>query len=155
MKEGKKKNTRNILCFAQHQHINKPEELMMEELQDGLQFARIRKADLRKQAKGLRKVHLQNCLIDAMEKKQKSSTVAIKQKINREDSKQMCYLINWTVKDPQSPSVLKVQRVINGKVKEYKVQEEDENAIQQEYKVGISLVHSAPIMSTLLGERLC
>ncbi len=67
---------------------------MMEELQDGLQFARIRKADLRKQAKGLRKVHLQNCLIDAMEKKQKSSTVAIKQKINREDSKQMCYLIN-------------------------------------------------------------
>ncbi len=30
----------------------------MEELNDGLQYVRIQKADLRKQAKGLRKVHL-------------------------------------------------------------------------------------------------
>ena len=79
MKEGKTNNTRNILRFAQRQHTNKPEELTVKELQDGLQFARIRKADLRKQAKGLRKVHLRNCLIDVMEKKQKSRAAAIKQ----------------------------------------------------------------------------
>jgi hypothetical protein len=79
MKEGKMNNTRNILRLARRQHINKPEELMTEELQVGLQFARIRKADLRKQAKGLRKVHLRNCLIDVMEKKQKSRAAAIKQ----------------------------------------------------------------------------
>jgi hypothetical protein len=60
MTEGKK---RNVLCFAQQQHINKPEELTMKELQDGLQFERIRKAELCKQAKGLRKVHLCDCLI--------------------------------------------------------------------------------------------
>ncbi len=69
MKEGKTNNTRNILRFAQHQHIDKPEELTMEELQDRLHLARIRKADLRKQAKGLRKVHLWNWLIDAIEKR--------------------------------------------------------------------------------------
>jgi hypothetical protein len=32
MKEGKTNNPRNILQFAQHQHINKLEQLMMEEL---------------------------------------------------------------------------------------------------------------------------
>jgi hypothetical protein len=52
----------------------------MDELKDGLQFARIRKADLRKQAKGLRKVHLRDCLIDAQTKKQCKKVVAIKQK---------------------------------------------------------------------------
>jgi hypothetical protein len=154
MKDGKTNNTRNILRFARQQHISKPEELMMEELQDRLQFAWVRKADLQKQAKGLRKVHIQNCLINAIEKKQKSCAAVIKQKIIREESKRMWYLIKQTVKDPQSPSILKVQRVIDGKVKEYEMQEDIKNASQQECKVRFSLAHSAPITSTLLGKCL-
>ncbi len=55
---------------------------------------------------------------------------------------------------PRSPSVLKVQRVVDGKTQEYEVQEDVENAIQQECEIRFSLVHSAPIMMTLLGERL-
>jgi hypothetical protein len=51
--------------------------------------------------------------------------------------------------------VLRVQRVVNGKVKEYVVQEDVEQAIQRECEVRFSLAHSAPIMTTLLGERLC
>jgi len=35
----------------------------MEELEDGLQFCRIRRADLRQQAKGLHEVHLRDCLL--------------------------------------------------------------------------------------------
>jgi hypothetical protein len=58
MKEGNAKNIDNILRFAQRQHIEQPEQLMMDELKDGLQLVRIWKADLRQQAKGLRKVHL-------------------------------------------------------------------------------------------------
>jgi hypothetical protein len=46
MKEGKTNNNRNILRFARQQHINIPEKLTMEELQDRLQFARIRKAEI-------------------------------------------------------------------------------------------------------------
>jgi hypothetical protein len=88
MKEGKTNNNGNVLCFARQQHVNKPEELTMEELQDGLQFARIRKADLCKQAKSLRKIHLCDCLINAMEKKQKTRAAAINQKIIKE-GKQM------------------------------------------------------------------
>jgi hypothetical protein len=159
MKEGKTNNLSNILRFARRQHIANPGELTMKELQDGLQFAWIRQSELRKQAKGLRKVHLCNCLIDLMEKKQKKKkqkkrTAAIKQTINREESKHMRYLIKRTVKDPHSQSVLKVQRVIEGKTQEYEVQEDVKNAIQRECKIRFSLAHSAPIMTTLLGKRL-
>ncbi len=84
----------------------------------------------------------------------KKWTAAIKQTINREESKRMWYLIERTVKDPHSPSVLKVQRVINGKIQEYEVQEDVKNAIQRECEIRFSLAHSAPIMTTLLGKRL-
>ncbi len=79
----------------------------------------------------------------------------IKQKCQREESKRMWFLIKQTVKDPQSPSMLWVQRVVNGEVKEYVVQEDVEQAIQRKCEVRFSLAHSAPIMTTLLRERLC
>jgi hypothetical protein len=66
----------------------------------------------------------------------------------------MWFLIKWTVKDPQSPSVLRVQRVVDGEVKEYVVQEDMEQAIQRECEVRFFLAHSTPIMTTLLGECL-
>ena len=66
----------------------------------------------------------------------------------------MWYLIKRTVRDPHSPRVLWVQRVVEGEVKEYTVQEDVEQAMQQECKVRFSLAHSAPVMKTLLGERL-
>ena len=66
----------------------------------------------------------------------------------------MWFLIKRTVKYPHSPSVLRVQKVVNGEVKEYVVQEDVEQAIQRECEVRFSLAHSAPIMTTLLGERL-
>jgi hypothetical protein len=126
----------------------------MDELKDGLQLARIRKANLRKQAKGLCKVHLRDCLIDAQTKKQHKQVAAIKQKCNREESKQMWYLIRRTVKIPCSPSVLRMQQVVNEEVKDYIVQEDVEQAIQHECEVHFLLAHSAPIMKTLLRERL-
>jgi hypothetical protein len=132
LKAGKAKNVGNTLRFARRQHIKQPDKLTMDELKDGLQLARIRKANLRKQAKDLRKVHLRDCLIDAQSKKQHKWVAAIKQKCNREENKQMWYLIKRTVKDPCSPSVLRVQLVVNGEVKEYIIQEDVEQAIQRE-----------------------
>jgi hypothetical protein len=66
----------------------------------------------------------------------------------------MWHLIKRTVKDPHSPSVLKVQRVLGGDTKEYTIQEDVKNTIQRECKIRFSLAHSAPIMSTLLGYKL-
>ncbi len=43
----------------------------------------------------------------------------------------MWYLIKRTVKDLHSPSVLRVQWVVNGEVKEFTVPEDVEQAIQQ------------------------
>jgi hypothetical protein len=124
MREGKAKNVGNILRFTWRQHIEQPDQLTMDKLKDGLQFACIRKANIRQQVKGLCKVHLRGCLIDAQTKKQHKRVTAIKQKCNREESKHMWYLIKQTAKDPHSPSILRVQRVVNGEVKEYIVQED-------------------------------
>ena len=71
--------------------------------------------DLRKQAKGLRKVHIRNCLIDAQAKQQKERARRIRQKIDREHNVRMWYLIQQTVKEPRNPAVIKVQKVVNGK----------------------------------------
>ncbi len=69
----------------------------------------------------------------------------------------MWYSIKQTVKDLPSLSVLRVQRVVNGEVKEYIVQEDVEQAIQRECKVRFSFAHSAPTMKTILstGYDIC
>jgi hypothetical protein len=66
----------------------------------------------------------------------------------------MWYLIQRTVKEPHSPSVLKVQRVVEGEIKECTVQEDVKQAIQRECEVRFLLAHSAPIMNSLLGKKL-
>jgi hypothetical protein len=154
LKEGNASNAGNIVMFAKQKHIKQPKKLTMEELKDGLQFCRIRKAELQKQAKGLHKIHLRDCLLDAQSKNQNERAQAIKQKLHRKESKRMWYLIKRRVNNPHSPSVLWVQRVIEGEVKEFTVQEDVEYAIQRECEVRFSLAHSAPIMNTLLGEKL-
>jgi hypothetical protein len=73
LKEGNASNAGNIVRFAKWKHIKQPEKLTMEELKDGLQFCQIRKAELQKQAKGLRKVHLRGCLLDAQSKTKTSA----------------------------------------------------------------------------------
>jgi hypothetical protein len=51
LKERNASSTGNIVRFAKQKHIMQTEKLTMEELKDGLQFCRIRKAELGKQAK--------------------------------------------------------------------------------------------------------
>ncbi len=98
MKEGKTENNGNVIRFAARTHIQDLGNLTMEELKDGLWFCRIRKAELRQQAKGLRKVHLHDCLIDAQTKKQHKQVKDIMQTIHQEESKRMWYIIKRTVK---------------------------------------------------------
>jgi hypothetical protein len=46
MKEGKTKNTGNIIRFAMRTNIQDPTTLTMEELKDGLRYCQIRKREL-------------------------------------------------------------------------------------------------------------
>jgi hypothetical protein len=78
----------------------------------------------------------------------------IKQRMQRESSKNTWSLIKRTVRDPRSPSVQRIQTVVDGEVKEYTKQEEIKKVIQDECEVRFTLAHSAPILTTLLGERL-
>ncbi len=150
LREGKVSNAGNIVRFAKQKHIKRPEELTMEELKDGLQFCRIRKADKQKDCgRSTFGIACWTCNRSNKTNEQRQSSK------HSEESKRMWYLIKRMVKDPHSPSVLRVQRIIDGEVEEYTVQEDVEQAIQQECTVWFSLAHSAPIMNLLLGERLC
>ncbi len=80
-------------------------------------------------------MHLCDCLIDAQTKKEHEHIRDIKQTIDREESKWMWYLIKRTVKYPNSPSMLKIQQVLDGETKEYIIQEDVENAIQRECEI--------------------
>jgi hypothetical protein len=82
LKEGEAQNIGNIMRFAKHTHIKQPEQLTLEELQDGLQLACIRKPELCKQVKGLSKVLLQDCLIDAQNNHEYKRAAAIKRCIH-------------------------------------------------------------------------
>jgi hypothetical protein len=109
LKEGNASNAGNIVRFAKRKHIKRPEELTMEELKDGLQFCQIRKAELQKQAKGLQKVHLRDCLLDVQSKRQNEHAKSHQAKAPSRRKQTMWYLIKRMVKDPHSPSVLRVQ----------------------------------------------
>jgi hypothetical protein len=65
LKLGKPCKARNLIRFARKNNITSPESLSLEELEDGLQLARLRKAGLRKSAGELRKSHLRDCLMKA------------------------------------------------------------------------------------------
>ena len=92
--------------------------------------------------------------MEAQNKNKQVWSQAIKQKLQREGNKKIWYLIKQTVKDPQNPSIPRVQQAIDGEIQEFKEQEEVESVIQRECKVRFTLAHSAPIMKTLLGGKL-
>ena len=66
----------------------------------------------------------------------------------------MWYTIKRTVKDPRNPQVLRVQRVEDGRVCEYKAKEEVEQVVQEECKVRFYLAHKALVMKHSLANTL-
>ena len=89
-----------------------------------------------------------------MAKKQEARAKGIKQKIGREHSKRMCFLIKRTVRDPMNPAVLKVQQVINGKTETYTEQHDVDTAIQKECQIRFQLAGRAPIMKSFLAKQI-
>ena len=113
--DRKYSNPSNTYCFAKNCNIEDPKKFTKEKLKGALRNCKIRQEEVRKSSKGLRKVYLRDCLIDARAKNQVVRAFVIKQKIYREHNVRMWYLIQITVKDPGSPTVLKVRTFRNGK----------------------------------------
>ena len=101
----------------------------MDEPKDGLQLALTHKKGLHKQAKGLRKLHPRDCLVEDQENGKLKWTKGVKWKINHEHNNRMWFLIKHTNKGHRSPAVSKVERIINGKKVEYNTKYEVENVI--------------------------
>ena len=156
LKQGHKKftNKGNVRRKARGKGISNPAGLSEEAIRDALRYCKIRARDLRKQAKGLRKSHLRNCLIVAQEKKNKTKVKAIKQIMNREQNVKMWYNIKTVVRDPRSPQVLRVQRVEDGELCEYNTKEEVEQVVQEECNARFTRAHKAPVMKNPLAKRL-
>ena len=49
---------------------------------------------------------------------------------------------------------MKVQRLTDGELQEFREQDKIESEIQKECEARFTLAHSAPIMNSLLGEKL-
>ena len=83
LKEYDKKysNPSNTYRFARNCNIENPRKLTEKELRDSLRYCKIRRAEVRKSSKGLRKVLLRDCLIDTKANNQIRRARGIKQKI--------------------------------------------------------------------------
>jgi len=64
-------------------------------------------------------------------KNRKLRVQAIKQRLQHEGNKKIWYQIKQRVKDPQIPSVLSVQQVIDGEIQVFKEKEEVKRVIQK------------------------
>ena len=66
--DRKHSNPSSKYRFAKNCNIEDPKKLTKEELRDALRYCKIRQEEVRKTSKGLRKVHLRDCLTDAQAK---------------------------------------------------------------------------------------
>ena len=82
-------------------HIPNPKSLTALQCNDGIKYCKLRIIELRKSAKGLRRVHNRNCLVRAEDLGDKDKVKRIKQNINREEGKVMWYVINKATDDPR------------------------------------------------------
>ena len=111
LKEGTKKymNKSRVIKFAKKHMIEAPHDLTVDDCKDGLRFARIQQRRIRRQAKGLRRLHMRDCLLKAIANKKEEAVKEIKQKINWEQTKSHWRSLRKTTKDAPSPPLLKVQ----------------------------------------------
>ena len=87
--DRKYSNSSNTYCFAKNCNIKDLKKTTKEELRDALRYCKIRQEEVMKSSKGLRKVHLRDCLVDARANNQVVRARGIKQKIDREQNVRM------------------------------------------------------------------
>ena len=66
-------NKSRVIKFAKKHMIKNPHELSVNECKDDLRFARIQQRRIRRQAKGLRKAHMKDCLLKVIKDKKEEA----------------------------------------------------------------------------------
>ena len=156
LKEGTKKymNKSGVIKFAKKHMIESPHTLTVDECKDGLRFARIQQRRIRRQAKGLRRAHMRDCLLTAITNKKEEAVKEIKQKINREQTRSHWRSLQKTTKDPPSPPLLRVQTREGNQIRTHNDQASLESGIQGTCMGRFTMAHSAAIMKHFLGDKL-
>ena len=151
---SKRGNPVNVHRFVGRCQIEDSRGLTEDKIKESLCPCNIIMTELRKQVKGLRKVHIRDCLIDAQSKQQQERANGSRQKIDRKHNVRMWYLIQRTVKQPRNLAVIKAQKIVDGKTETYTEQAEVKATIQKECQIRFTLAHRAPIMKHLLANKL-
>ena len=95
---------------------------------------------------GLRKAHIIECLITAIRNKRKEAEKQIKQKMNRENTKQSWWYLQRTVKYLPPPPLIYVQTNEVGQLRAHNNLGSLESSIQGTCEAPFSMACSAPIM---------
>ena len=97
--DGRYHHESNIIKKAWRLEITNPRGLFRYQYLDGVRFCKGRLLEMKKLARGRRKVHLRNRLILAEERDKKAAYKGVKQTIEREETKPMLRAINQSVDD--------------------------------------------------------
>jgi hypothetical protein len=109
---------------------------------------------LKRQAGGLRQVHLRDCLIRAKKTGNDSKYREILRTIEREEQKSIWRRINRAINDPSLGTVPFVQRAEQGKIVDIYETQAMNTEIQEVTEQRFDLSMSAPItMTSLRGRR--
>ena len=134
--------------------IEAPHDFTVDKCKDSLRFTRIQQPQIRRQAKGLRKAHMRDCLLKEITNKKEEAAKQIKQKTNWEQTKSHWRSLQKTVKDPPPPPLLKVQTREGNQIRTHSNQASLETGIQETCMGRFTMAHSAPIMKHFLGDKL-
>ena len=153
-RHGKVRNVGNVMNRARKNGIEHPRSLTLSQLEDGVALCKHRMHELRKSARGLRRVHLRDCLIRAQDLGNEQKAKGILQIIQREEGRRMWFFINRVTDDPRPGGCLRVERYVDGVLQSYSTQEGMVGCIQEETEYRFLLAHSAPITATSLADKL-
>eukprot|EP00956_Cyclotella_meneghiniana_P032414 scaffold89146_cov64-Cyclotella_meneghiniana.AAC.5 len=156
MQEGTVRNT-GVLCKAARRlGIVAPIRWSISECVHGIVVCKAWKQKLSKFGPSLWAEHLQECLLDAEAKGDTERAKAIRNMMDREDSATMWQRLAYTFSDNggRSNTVTRVERIEDGNVVEYTVQEEMEQVVREETQYRFTLASSSPLCNGLLGEHL-
>ena len=128
--------------------------LTEEQCQDGITCCNRHLAQLKSQAVGLRKVHLQNCLIAAEDARDKERQKAILRVIEREEQKNTWRTIRRVTNEPRLGAITFVQRETHDGIIDITDMEAMCDEIQNVTERRFALAESAPISNSLLLDKV-
>jgi hypothetical protein len=128
--------------------------LTHEQCLEGIAYCNQQLQNMERQALGLRKVHLRNCLILAEDLNNKERYKEILQVIEREEQRRMWRSIRRVTNDPQLGAITFVQRQTNDGIVNITDREEMCEEIQAVTESRFELAESAPVTSSSLSSTV-